>query len=191
MDVPEEYGGGGVEDFAYNLIISEEMASAGAGGAGLGVTLHNDVAMPYFRDLTQRRTEATVAAGDLLGRGDHRHRHDRARDGLRSGVDGHDGDPRRRRLRRQRLEDVHHQRHQRRPRDHRRQDRPVATPPRHVADRDRARHGRLRARPQPRQDRHALAGHRRAVLQRRPRAGGEPARRGGRGFPPARDEPAT
>ena len=52
MDVPEEYGGGGVEDFAYNLIISEEMASAGAGGAGLGITLHNDVAMPYFRDLT-------------------------------------------------------------------------------------------------------------------------------------------
>ena len=52
MDVPEEFGGGGAEDFTYNLIISEEMANAGAGGAGLGITLHNDVAMPYFRDLS-------------------------------------------------------------------------------------------------------------------------------------------
>jgi len=70
MDVPEEYGGGGVEDFAYNLIISEEMASAGAGGAGLGITLHNDVAMPYFRDLTndeqKQRWLPTICSGESI-----------------------------------------------------------------------------------------------------------------------------
>ncbi len=37
----------------------------------------------------------------------------------------------------------------------------------------------LRARPQPRQDRPARPGHRRAVLRQRRRAQGEPARRGG------------
>ncbi len=34
MAVPEEYGGGGVDDFRYNLVIAEEMPAAGVGGAG-------------------------------------------------------------------------------------------------------------------------------------------------------------
>jgi alkylation response protein AidB-like acyl-CoA dehydrogenase len=70
MDVPEEYGGGGVDDFTYNLIISEEMASAGAGGAGLGITLHNDVAMPYFRALTndeqKQRWLPAICSGESI-----------------------------------------------------------------------------------------------------------------------------
>jgi alkylation response protein AidB-like acyl-CoA dehydrogenase len=70
MDVSEEYGGGGVEDFTYNLIISEEMARAGAGGAGLGITLHNDVAIPYFRDLTndeqKRRWLPKICSGEAI-----------------------------------------------------------------------------------------------------------------------------
>ena len=60
---------------------------------------------------------------------------------------------------------------------------PTAAPHRHVAARRRARHARLRARPQPREDRAAQPGHRRAVLQRRARARRQPARRGGPGFP--------
>jgi alkylation response protein AidB-like acyl-CoA dehydrogenase len=48
MDAPEELGGGGVHDFRYNLIISEEIQRLGLGGAGLGITLHNDICMPYF-----------------------------------------------------------------------------------------------------------------------------------------------
>src|SRR4051794_9046920 len=51
IDVPEEYGGGGVGDFRYNLIIGEEFQRVGAGGAGLGVTLHNDICLPYFLSL--------------------------------------------------------------------------------------------------------------------------------------------
>lgn len=46
MDVPEEYGGGGIEDFRYNAIFTEELMRVGATGPGFG--LHNDVNMPYF-----------------------------------------------------------------------------------------------------------------------------------------------
>src|SRR3954471_4209387 len=48
MDAPEDLGGGGVHDFRYNLIIIEEIQRLGLGGAGLGITLHNDICMPYF-----------------------------------------------------------------------------------------------------------------------------------------------
>ena len=167
MAIPEEYGGGGVDDFRYNLVIGEEIQAAGVGGAGLGITLHNDICLPYFlRYCTDEQTRA-LAAGHRVGRADHRHRHDRAGHRLGPRVDVDHRDPRRRPLRRQRLEDVHHQRHQRRPRHHRGEDRPEPAPQGHVAARPRAGHGRLRARPQPRQDRPALPGHRRAVLHRR------------------------
>ena len=48
MAIPEEYGGGGVEDFRYNSIINEEVQLAGVVGSGMCVTLHNDVCLPYF-----------------------------------------------------------------------------------------------------------------------------------------------
>src|SRR5690348_6263403 len=46
MAVPAEYGGGGVDDFRYNLVITEEIMGAGVNGAGLGITLHNDIVLP-------------------------------------------------------------------------------------------------------------------------------------------------
>jgi len=48
MAIPEQYGGGGVDDFRYNLVIAEETQRAGLGGAGLGISLHNDICLPYF-----------------------------------------------------------------------------------------------------------------------------------------------
>src|SRR5580704_8968921 len=48
MAIPEQYGGGGVDDFRYNLVIGEEVQAVGLGGAGLGLTLHNDICLPYF-----------------------------------------------------------------------------------------------------------------------------------------------
>ncbi len=51
MDVPEDYGGGGVDDFRFNAIIGEEFQLAGVGPAGLGMTLHNDICIPYFLHL--------------------------------------------------------------------------------------------------------------------------------------------
>jgi alkylation response protein AidB-like acyl-CoA dehydrogenase len=46
MNVPEEYGGGGVDDFRYNAIISEELVRVGASGPGF--SLHNDISIPYI-----------------------------------------------------------------------------------------------------------------------------------------------
>ncbi len=48
MAVPERYGGAGAEDFRLNLVIGEETQRAGVGGFGLGITLHNDICLPYF-----------------------------------------------------------------------------------------------------------------------------------------------
>jgi alkylation response protein AidB-like acyl-CoA dehydrogenase len=49
IDVPEEYGGGGVRDFRYQVILSEEIMRVGA--TGIGFALHNDVVAPYLLDL--------------------------------------------------------------------------------------------------------------------------------------------
>ncbi|WP_111511101.1 acyl-CoA dehydrogenase family protein [Mycobacterium kyogaense] len=46
MAVPEEYGGGGVTDFRYNTVITEEITAGRY--SGLGFSLHNDVVAPYF-----------------------------------------------------------------------------------------------------------------------------------------------
>jgi alkylation response protein AidB-like acyl-CoA dehydrogenase len=48
MAVPERYGGAGVDDFRFNQIVVEEVAYAGMAGSGLGITLHNDICLPYF-----------------------------------------------------------------------------------------------------------------------------------------------
>jgi len=45
MDVPEEYGGFGV-DFLYSVIVTEELVKAGC--AGLSAPLHSDVVVPYL-----------------------------------------------------------------------------------------------------------------------------------------------
>jgi alkylation response protein AidB-like acyl-CoA dehydrogenase len=70
MEVPEEYGGGGVRDFRYNTVISEEMQETCVGGAGLGITLHNDICLPYFLHLTneeqKQRWLPGVCSGDLI-----------------------------------------------------------------------------------------------------------------------------
>ncbi|MGI5129706.1 acyl-CoA dehydrogenase family protein [Pseudonocardia sp. CA-107938] len=45
-DVPEEFGGGGTDDFRYNAILTEELTAAGASGPGF--PLQNDVVAPYL-----------------------------------------------------------------------------------------------------------------------------------------------
>ena len=37
MDVLEEYGGGGVRDFRFNAVVSEEIMRAGVAAAGAGI----------------------------------------------------------------------------------------------------------------------------------------------------------
>jgi alkylation response protein AidB-like acyl-CoA dehydrogenase len=70
MAIPEQYGGGGSRDFRFNQVIAEELAAAGIGGAGLGLTLHNDVTTPYFTDYANDEQAARwlpgIAAGQLI-----------------------------------------------------------------------------------------------------------------------------
>jgi alkylation response protein AidB-like acyl-CoA dehydrogenase len=52
LQAPEAFGGGATSDFRFNAIVGEELMYAGTGGAGLGITLHNDITLPYFLELT-------------------------------------------------------------------------------------------------------------------------------------------
>ncbi len=63
--VPEEYGGSGITDYRYNVVIVEEIMKAGA--SGLGFTLHNDVMAPYFVDMTNDEQKARWLPGYVSG----------------------------------------------------------------------------------------------------------------------------
>nr|WP_153211315.1 acyl-CoA dehydrogenase family protein [Rhodococcus sp. MS13] len=66
--VPEEFGGGGVKDFRYNAIITEETTKGGF--SGIGFTLHNDVVAPYLLELSneeqKQRWLPGFASGELI-----------------------------------------------------------------------------------------------------------------------------
>lgn len=70
FDIPEEFGGGGVKDFRYNTVIDEELQYAGVGAAGLGMSLHNDICVPYFlrycTDEQRQRWMPGIASGELI-----------------------------------------------------------------------------------------------------------------------------
>jgi alkylation response protein AidB-like acyl-CoA dehydrogenase len=57
-NIPEEYGGGGVDDFVYSAIAIEEVVRAGAMSASLGFSVHSDIVAPYllhYADEQQKR----------------------------------------------------------------------------------------------------------------------------------------
>jgi alkylation response protein AidB-like acyl-CoA dehydrogenase len=68
MGVPEIYGGAGVNDFRFNVIINEELIRAGASGPGFA--LHNDVTQPYYLELANDEQKARwlpgIASGELI-----------------------------------------------------------------------------------------------------------------------------
>jgi long-chain-acyl-CoA dehydrogenase len=70
MQVPEQYGGGGVHDFRFNQALDEQVALAGITGSGLGITLHNDTCLPYFlsfaNDEQKQRWLPGIASGELI-----------------------------------------------------------------------------------------------------------------------------
>ncbi|MEU1168223.1 acyl-CoA dehydrogenase family protein [Streptomyces sp. NPDC005921] len=65
--IPEEYGGGGQDDYRFNVVIQEECARAGVTLGGLRT--HLDVVVPYFTGLADagQRTRwlPGLASGDL------------------------------------------------------------------------------------------------------------------------------
>ena len=70
MGVPEEYGGLGIDDFRFNQVIVEEVGYAGVAGSGLGLTLHNDICLPYFLEYCtpeqRERWLPGIASGELI-----------------------------------------------------------------------------------------------------------------------------
>ncbi len=67
-DVPTEYGGGGVRDFRYNVVVTEELTKVGA--SGVGFPLHNDVIVPYLLayadDQQKQRWLPSMASGQTI-----------------------------------------------------------------------------------------------------------------------------
>jgi alkylation response protein AidB-like acyl-CoA dehydrogenase len=70
MAVPEQYGGGGVADFRFNQVLDEQIAVAGVTGSGLGISLHNDICLPYFlayaSEEQKQRWLPGIASGELI-----------------------------------------------------------------------------------------------------------------------------
>ena len=67
---PEELGGGGVDDFRYSQVVHEEFMASGATAAWLGITLHNDICLPYFlhgtNDEQRERWVPGICSGELI-----------------------------------------------------------------------------------------------------------------------------
>jgi alkylation response protein AidB-like acyl-CoA dehydrogenase len=70
MSVPERHGGAGIDDFRFNVVVGEEAALAQVPGFGLGLTLHNDVCLPYLLahagEEARERWLPGVAAGERI-----------------------------------------------------------------------------------------------------------------------------
>jgi alkylation response protein AidB-like acyl-CoA dehydrogenase len=68
FNMPEEYGGGGSDDFRFNAVIDEEFARYG--GPGPALSLHNDIVGLYFRDLSndeqKKRWLPGIASGETI-----------------------------------------------------------------------------------------------------------------------------
>ena len=65
FDVEEEYGGAGITDFRYNMVLAEEATRAGASGPGFAV--HTDIIVPYFSSLGTPEQKARWLPGLVSG----------------------------------------------------------------------------------------------------------------------------
>jgi acyl-CoA dehydrogenase len=68
FDVEEEYGGPGVADFRYNMVMAEELTRAGVNGPGFLV--HTDIIVPYLSSLgtdeQKRRWLPGCVSGEII-----------------------------------------------------------------------------------------------------------------------------
>jgi len=65
FDVDEEYGGAGVKDFRYNMIVADEIGKVGA--SGLGFPVHTDIIVPYISSLGTDEQKARWLPGLVSG----------------------------------------------------------------------------------------------------------------------------
>ncbi|GBE65470.1 acyl-CoA dehydrogenase [Mycobacterium sp. MFM001] len=67
FSVPEEFGGPGVDDFRYNAILVDELQRAGAAAEAVGLSLQNDIVLPYLTDLTTAEQKQRWLPGVVTG----------------------------------------------------------------------------------------------------------------------------
>ena len=71
LTVPETYGGGGTDDYRFAAIMTEEISDTGVIGSGNGITLHNDIVLPYFLELCteeqKQRWLPGACTGEVIG----------------------------------------------------------------------------------------------------------------------------
>jgi alkylation response protein AidB-like acyl-CoA dehydrogenase len=68
--VPEPYGGGGVDDFRYSMVITEELCRVGANAVSMSIGGFNDLVAPYLCGLgteeQKRRWLPRACSGELV-----------------------------------------------------------------------------------------------------------------------------
>ena len=71
LTVPESYGGGGTNDYRFAAIMTEEIGTTGVIGSGNGITLHNDIVLPYYLELAndeqKKRWLPGMCTGEIVG----------------------------------------------------------------------------------------------------------------------------
>jgi long-chain-acyl-CoA dehydrogenase len=65
--VPEEFGGPGVDDFRYHVILIEELQRVGAAAEAVAFSLQNDIVLPYLTDLTTNEQKQRWLPGVVTG----------------------------------------------------------------------------------------------------------------------------
>lgn len=70
MPVPEQYGGAGVEDWRFNVVLAEEAARAGVAAAFNGLMVMSDICLPYILKAAskeqKRRWLPGIATGETV-----------------------------------------------------------------------------------------------------------------------------
>lgn len=67
LELPDEFGGGGIEDFRFNAVVIDELSRVGASGLAAGFSVHNDVCAPYFAKLATREQSERWVPGLTTG----------------------------------------------------------------------------------------------------------------------------
>ena len=71
LGVPEEFGGSGVTDYRFRYVVAEEIARTATTSFGSGLSLQDDIAIPYIVNLgtdeQKQRWLPGMAAGELIG----------------------------------------------------------------------------------------------------------------------------
>ena len=71
LAVPEEFGGSGVTDFRFRYVVAEEIARTATTSFGSGLSVHDDIVIPYIVNLgtdeQKQRWLPGMAAGELIG----------------------------------------------------------------------------------------------------------------------------